>query len=309
MVSADEVQRLQTGSDPESKLAQKVFEQGHYAGRTQPSTTRQGIYATAPSGVMLASINSNDPSRVAGMLRQALNKWGDMSEVQRMLPGSPVEIKKQIRRAEDMFPADGLTLRIFSRDLPGGQRPPDWRADAWNQSFAWFRRSELQLPTGPLPKVGETVPMVSIIPRRLAKLNFLDNVRGQTGPFNEGSIKAASLNGTVESVKGSKITLKLSGESHTERTGRWSIRGFNDAPSPQRQEMKLTLSGRAVYDQAAGRFAEFELLAVGMRTGATQFNGRHDDPGPARIGFYATLTGNQASERVAPDYFGAYGWR
>ncbi len=308
MVSADEVHRLQTGSDPESKLAQKVFEQGHYAGRTQPSSTRQGIYAAAPSGEMLASVNSNDANRVAAMLRQALNKWNGMTEAQRMLPGSPVEIKKQIRRAEDMFPKDGLTLRVFSRDLPGGQRPPDWRADAWNQSFAWFRRGELQLPTGPMPKVGQTVPLVSIIPRRLAKLNFLDNVRGQTGPFDDRNIRAASLQGTVESIKGSVITLKLSGESHTERTGQWSIRGFNDAPSPQRQEMKLALSGRAVFDQAAGKFAEFELLAVGTRTGATQFNGRHDDPGPARIGFYATLTGDQPSERVAPDYISAYGW-
>ena len=85
VVCADEVSRLQRGKDPECALAQKVFEQGHYAGRTQPTNTRQGIYATAPSGVMLASINSNDPQRVARMLQSALDKWGALSEAERVL--------------------------------------------------------------------------------------------------------------------------------------------------------------------------------------------------------------------------------
>ena len=58
---ADEVGRLQRGTDAESKLFQGFCEQGHYGGRTQPTNTRQGIYAIAPSGRFLASINSTNP--------------------------------------------------------------------------------------------------------------------------------------------------------------------------------------------------------------------------------------------------------
>ena len=71
---ADEVHRLQTVKDPEGLLFQKIAEQGHYAGFGPPkhTGTRQGTYAAAPSGILLASINSNDPARMAEMLEKAL---------------------------------------------------------------------------------------------------------------------------------------------------------------------------------------------------------------------------------------------
>ena len=100
VASADEVNRLQSGKDPECRLAQKVFEQGHYAGRTQPTNTRQGIYATTPSGVMLASINANDPKAIAGMLQRALDKWSTLSEAERMQTGDPSAATAQVNRPE-----------------------------------------------------------------------------------------------------------------------------------------------------------------------------------------------------------------
>ena len=59
--AADEVGRLQSGRDAECQLFQKIAEQGHYAGRTRPSFTRQGTYATTADGTFLASWNKNDP--------------------------------------------------------------------------------------------------------------------------------------------------------------------------------------------------------------------------------------------------------
>src|SRR5437016_2231892 len=83
---ADEVNRLQSGRDPECRLFQKVAEQGHYGGRPG---TRQGTYAATPSGILLASINSNDPARVAAMLERALAKWETLSRAERLLAEDP----------------------------------------------------------------------------------------------------------------------------------------------------------------------------------------------------------------------------
>ena len=66
--AADEVGRLQSGGDAECQLFRKIAEQGHYAGRTQPSRTRQGTYATTADGTFLASWNKNDPRFVARSL-------------------------------------------------------------------------------------------------------------------------------------------------------------------------------------------------------------------------------------------------
>jgi hypothetical protein len=65
--AADEVYRMQnlkTSTDPECRLFQKFAEQGHYR---RPGTTRQGTYCVSPSGVLLGSINSNDPQRIADL--------------------------------------------------------------------------------------------------------------------------------------------------------------------------------------------------------------------------------------------------
>ena len=69
---ADEVGRLQRGKDTECSLFQGFCEQGHYGGRKEPTNTRQGVYAVAPSGRFLASINTQSPERMADMLRTAL---------------------------------------------------------------------------------------------------------------------------------------------------------------------------------------------------------------------------------------------
>ena len=311
VVCADEVHRLQTGTDPEARLAQKVFEQGHYAGRTRPTGTRQGIYATAPSGNMLASINSNDPRAVASMLRRALDRWSQMSESERMLGEDPGARRREIRRAEDFFPTDGLALRVFSRDLPGGTRPSDWRANAWNQSYVWFRREELSLPLTQVPKSGETLPVTQVVIRRLATLNFVDNVRGQTSPYGVADLKRADLRATVLGRRGKFLELEFRGWSHAKKEGIWSVNGFADMNNPTRQgrEVNLELFGLATLDTEVSRFTRFEMIAIGDRRGATQYNGRHNDLGPAPIGFYLTLAGAKPSERVAPDHFWAYGWR
>ena len=47
-----------------------------------------------------------------------------------------------------------------------------------------------------------------------------------------------------------------------------------------------------------------DLVAAGPRWGATQFNGRYDDEGPAGMGVLFTLAPSE--DRVAPAYHWAY---
>ena len=316
---ADEVHRLQSGSDPECRLAQTVFEQGHYAGRTQPSNTRQGIYAAAPSGVMLASINTNDPRKMAAMLQRALERWSSLSEAERMLSGEPNDETAKIDRPERRYPSDGLVLRVFSRDLPRDPAPNsardtegrDWRAKAWNQDYAWFRREEARSLLPAMIEAGQMSRAPDGLLRRLAKFNFIDNVRGQTGAYANGDILAANLDAEVLRVVAGIAQVRLVGETHAAREGTWPIEGFKDkqAPAKHKVGVQLKLFGSAEFDVAQGKFVAFELLALGTRFGATQYNGRHDDADPAPIGYFLTLTGDSPAERVAPSFYRSYGWK
>jgi hypothetical protein len=315
VVCADEVNRLQRGKDPECVLAQKVFEQGHYAGRTQPSNTRQGIYATAPSGVMLASVNANDPKRVAEMLRRALDKWSTLSEAERMLADDPRAQSSKIDRPEKRYPIGGLVLRVFSRDLPRGERadakPSDWRGGAWNQDYAWFRPDEARALLPAKLSKGETAAVPEALVRRLARLNFVDNVRGQTTSYRDGDVKVAELAAEIVRVEKGVAMVQFRGATRAEREGSWAVEGFKDMKAPEKRTlgMELKLFGTAEFDTAKNAFITFDVVALGLRHGATQYNGRHDDQEPAPIGFHLGLAGDTPVEHVAPAFYWEYGWR
>lgn len=302
---------MQVGKDPEALLAQKIFEQGHYAGRTQPSNTRQGIYAAAPSGFMLASINTNDPVAMAGMLRRALDKWNAMTPFERRSSEDVEAQAKQINRPEARYPEDGLVLRVFSRDLPRENMPKDWRGSAWNQDYAWFRREEVRsmLPVSIAPGQKQLVP--APLTRRLVRFNFVDNVRGQTPGFSDKDVVNAELTIEVASISGGVAELILRGSSRVEAVGRWAIAGYRDMnnPTDQKAYIDLKLYGRAKWRMETERITSLEMAALGVRSGATQYNGRTDDLGPASIGYALIKAGSTSAERVAPANYWGYGWR
>jgi hypothetical protein len=305
------VHRLQSGKDEECSLFQTVAEQGHYGGRTQPTNTRQGTYAAAPSGVLLASVNSNDPRRMEQMLREALEKWEKMPREERLLKNVPDDFRVEAERDSPHYPADGLVLRVNSRDLPRPNQVSGWRATAFNQDFAWFRKDEARSFVPQDPAVGQATEVPDRLVRRIATAHLVDNVRGQTTPFDNQHVQKARLTSTVVERNGDSVFLELDGETKTEATGKWSVSGFQDMhqPSEQKRGVATKLLGRARYDLKAERFTSFEVVAVGDRWGATQYNGRSDDRGPAPIGYAFTLAGDTPAERVEPAYFWRYGWR
>lgn len=291
-------------------MFQGIMEKGHYGGRFQPTDTRQGTYALSPSGIFLASCNTNDPAQMAKMLQRALDTWNTMPKGDRLRASLP---QPQLQRAETKRPSDGLILRVFSRDLPRGDGvacATDWRKDAWNQDYAWFNKVEVSTFIPVERRVGASVTIPQKLAARLARAHFVDNVRGQTPSFPPEAIKVAEITSVVEKVAGDTIRLRLTGHTVADETGRWAVEGFRDMekPTDQKRTIETKLLGHAIYDAKAERFTEFELVAVGTRAGATQYNGRGDDPGPAPIGYYLTLAKENPAQQVAPANVWAYEW-
>jgi hypothetical protein len=98
------MQNLKTGTDPECRLFQKFAERGHYR---RPGSTRQGTYCVSPSGVLLGSVNSNNPQRIADLLERSLAKWGTLTREERLLPTDPRKQLADIKRPERYYPLRG----------------------------------------------------------------------------------------------------------------------------------------------------------------------------------------------------------
>ncbi len=306
--AADEVGFLQSRKGPECELFRKVAEQGHYAGRSKPTATRQGIYATAPSGRLLASVNTTDPRRMEAMLRRAIGQWEKMPREKRLLSRAPDPEAAAPHRPERRYPTGGLILRVHSRDVAREKKPSGWRSEAWNRDMAWFRKEEARrfLPSDAAPGSRHSIPESLV--RRLVRCHLVDNVRGQTRAFPKSAIKRAELATRITAVEEGIVSLRLEGSTRAVERGTWPVGGYRDMHDPRAQErgIEVKLFGRARFDLQAQRFVVFELVAIGKRWGGTQYNGRRDDLPAAPIGFAFTLAGQTAADRVAPAFWWAY---
>ena len=304
--AADEVSRLQRDEGAECALFREIGEQGHYKGRVQPTNTRQGIYAAAPSGRLLASINTRRAAAVGAMLDEPLEVWAAMPDEERWLSDEELAADPGWR-FESNYPADGLVLTVMSRDLPRDDRPPDWRAHAWNLDRAWFRADELARLIPADAEVGATSAAPAVA-RRLAALHLVDNVRGQVRYIRDEDVTEATLEVEVVAAEHDALRLALRGRTRAETAGTWSVNGFRDmrSPSEQVRGVELALRGTATWDRRAGRFESFDLVASGERWGGTQYNARHDDLDRGPIGFVLEVA--PADDRVAPAAWWRYGW-
>lgn len=294
---------LRHGDGRAGELYRAVIELGHYGGLEAPSTTRQGFYAVAPDGKLLGSCNSRDPTIVARMLDEALREW-------RATPRSGPRPDADATSAPPMaaYPDDGLVLRVVARDLPRSAGHGDWRDHAWNQDFVWFTAAEASRFVSSRAPGTPPLLLPSAIARRLARCHLLDGVRGRVPALDEQHIDRAWLAVSVESVGGQRIVLRVSGASRTRARGVWRTAGFAGDPVPQECVVDVRLDGRAVFDRTLDRFVEFEMVALGERSGAWQFNERGEDPGPSGIGFWFTLGSGEPIERLPPANLHAYGW-
>ena len=313
--AADEVGRLQRGTEADGRFFLTIAEQGHYGGR--PGHSRQGIYAATPGGLLLGSLNTGDPRRVAALLEHALARWEALPREERLQGAPPEEAFAGLRRAERFYPEDGLVLCVHARDLPRDEAAEDAAEGAaegcltraWNQEYAWFTKAEARRFVPEVPVVGQAHPVPAPLVRRLARCHLVDNVRGETTPFAEEDIRSARLLCRVTGVSPDAISLTLEGQSRTDVSGSWCVRGLqDDTPTPQRRGFDCRMAGAATWDRAREAFTAFDLVALGTRRGGTRYNVRADGLAPAPMGVAFSLAGRSPAERVAPAHFRAYGW-
>lgn len=306
---AENCSPLQVQQDAKGEFFRKVAEQGHYAGRTVPSATRQGQYACTPDGTLLASINTREAEKLLGMLDQALQRWQAL--------GSPTEPIPESYAPDPRFPGlslyphDGLVLRVYSRDLPRAvdTRPADWRVRAVNYDFAWFTRDEMLSLLPPRPHEGQRYAVPWPVVRRLARFHLLDNVRGETPAWKEDEVRAAAMMIEVVAVEPPLVHLRLDGTVLNVARGTWAVRPFYEKYPDMERGYHCRLYGCLTFDQAQQRFVRFDVLAVGDRWGGTEHNVRWDDLDPAPLGIAFELSGDVPQERIPPhanlwDYFG-----
>jgi hypothetical protein len=296
---AENCSPLQSQQDAKGEFFRLVAEQGHYAGRTFPTGTRQGYYTFTPDGRLLTALNSRDPRAIEAMLHQALERWQLLAAVDGHTDSGAVGEYAPAR--PDLYPADGLVLQLTARDLPRevDTRPDDWRKRAWNLDYAWFTRDEARelVPTPTVPGASRAWPRRVV--RRLALFHLRDFVRGEPSAWPEEALRHAEVTSGVTAVDGDRITLRLTGTIKLQYEMSWR-RPNDGARHTSDCRYDAALSGEAIWDATQERFVSFELLASGPRQGTNQYNNRGDDLGPAPMGIAFTLAGTRPSDRTPP---------
>jgi len=307
-----------TNTSLESRLMKKIKTQA-----TGDFYSYQGIFVATPSGKLLAGTHHDAryPRKVEKLLREGLEKWKTISPSDRLMTKemfSKVLAELAKEKGRKRYPDGGLVLSVICRDLPGPNpiKGSKVHLNMYNQDYAWFRKSETRsfLPEKLIKGAKQKVPRELV--ERLARFNFVDLVRGHTSPFPKKAVEHADLTAEVTDLKGNLVELRYKGRTlasevhdgvHIE--GKWNRPGPG-IPKPEKRGVDAKLEGYAVYDEKAGKFISFNVVAVTKRWGGNVYNARAQflDFGPAPMGIVLSLAGDNAVEKVPPLFFRFYGW-
>ena len=246
VAATDEVWRLQNCDDPECLHFQKIADVGHYR---KHRSTRQGIYICTPSGVLLGSMNTHNAAKVIRMMQSSLAKYQKMDSGDRLLANG-ARIRPQ-HRWEDSYPADGLSLTMYARDLPESCDPEATAQADWNQDRVWFSPDEARkfLPENVSGmRTGQTIKLPDDLVMRIARFSIVDTVKGQTSYYSRREVADSKIMVSVSDIDGAQVKLTLKGttsaQSKTSR-GRRLPHGI-----------KTNLMGEATYDLEHDRFTQ-----------------------------------------------------
>ncbi len=250
-------------------------------------------------------------------MKSALAHWETLSTGERSYDGDLDAESDSIRRLEEWYPEGGATLRVHARDLPRpkaqsqpkGRPRPDWRSQAWNSDNVWLTKSETEQLVPSPRTVGTTTSVPRDLVVRLARLNLVDNVRGQTRSYSPEHVELAELTATIVESPNDHLAIEFSGNIHLSETGSWN-QGRGETEDDTKRGFRGTLLGRGQYDPKQNRLVELELVSIGERWGGTRYNARGGDLTPHPIGFAFTLLAeDDPRARIAPTAIWHYHWK
>lgn len=298
--AADEVWRLQRGADADCRFFQRAINGGELI---TDKGTRQGIYVFAPSGKLLARINSNSADRVLEALRRGLELWEGLSAQERVL--APDAELDPAFRWEHSYPEEGLVLDRVARDLAGPLDPKAATTGRFNLDFVWFSSDEARSWLPEEPAVGDVHRIPGALAARLARFHLVDNARGQTLPYAAQELREAWFEVEVLAREGERVELALRGETEMVAEGPWLFgRNLWTPRGEHPRGIRTQVGGHATFDLGGQTFSAFEAIGFGRRWGRSNMNGRGRDSSPSVVGFHMQLAGSRT--RVAPTFLPLY---
>ncbi len=305
------INHSQHRKDLEGKYFRKIAEQGHYAGRTKPTATRQGLYVATVDGHLLASVNSTQADEVLKMMKQGVAKWQQRQALG--MTGSQKKVRKTARVDKNYqvpFPEGGLVLGEVCRDLPRSDDPSfkNWRH---NFDHVWLTGKEVAMfkpvsadGRGKPKKAskGQQYEIDEAVIRRLAQFHFVDQVNGEASSWDESDVKYAVLKAEVVEVAQDRVKIKLNGRAKCVKPPTGNRNPLSGTRVDKERGVDLKVSGYLVFNPKSDRFTSFDMLAHGQRWGAAVYNFRQRDMGPEPIGFAFRLLETKPENMVQPKF-------
>lgn len=287
--------------DAEGDFMRKIAEQGHYAGRTKPTSTRQGLYVAMPDGQLLASVNSTRAVQVLGMMRKAIAKY--KFSFNEKIDEVDLQLNPD-RNFNIPFPEGGMILRVTCRDLPR-KHDPDF--DTWlhNFDYAWLTATEVQSLLPPNRQSSQSgkvyeIPSKTIV--RFARNHLIDHVKGEAPGWNSGSVKQAVAAARVTSQTDQEIEIELKGRVKCVQTPDGRINEYSGQINNTEQGVDLKLMGWLTWNISDKTFTKFNCVAYGNRWGTSTYNMRHQDREKNPIGFAIERLPAQPENLIEPKF-------
>lgn len=243
--------------------------------------TKQGIYMMGPNAEYLEGkfAASADAADIRARLERALKRWD-------ALRGSAGYANKPVPAVKSALPpgVEGeIVFQVNMRDLPRGAgdrsgarfESVDRSRDGMFEFTKWaWNENWIGLPSASafVPKGDGTEPVPAEVVARIAREVLVDNVRGQAQGWQAGDVREAVLTKRTLGVSGGTTRIEYRGRVRLEGGGR----GYD-----------ASLYGEGKWNGKA--FANLDLVASGQRWGASRFNQREKDPGPAPMGVSLSL--------------------
>jgi hypothetical protein len=297
---AVDINLLMYQRDSEGQFFRHIAEQGHFAGKTKPAPTRQGLYVTGVDGDLLHSLNATDAKQILSLMGRGLAKWDQKQNGNARIAPLYESNKTDPKFAID-FPKDGLILRQTMRDLPSSSNP---RRDTSRHNFdhVWFTAKEKSDFTPKKMEVGETWEVATQTVKRLVAFHTVDQVHGEADAWGSKDVKEASIQCRVVDIAKSKVLIELSGNAKCIKPPSGEMNPYNNRKIEKDITNDLRISGELLFDSESREFQSFRLLAAGMRSGAATYNFRFNDMGPSPIGFAFELLEDKPENRIKPKF-------
>ena len=284
--------------DAEGDFFRNIAEQGHYAGVTKPTATRQGLYITGVDADLLRSMNTTDAQEVIGLMSRGLASWESKN---------PNKIKAFAQSNDPdsnyfaEFPSGGLILRETMRDLPRTSvyRQP---TDRHNFDHVWLSKEEVDSLVPEDVKEGQTWQIADSISKRLVQFHMVDQVKGEADAWAHDDVKTSEISAKVTKIQDDTVTIQLSGKAKCQKPASGKKNPYNGQRIRVEQTIDLNIQGWITFDASDKQITKFELLAAGPRTGGALYNFRWDDMGPEPIGFAFEMLADKPQNRIRPKF-------